>query len=1177
VSPTMADLASTAVDDLIDTCCPVLKERFLAWRVATRASSKSRFVRKRTCTRGELAGTMNIGSWLRSLGLEQYEAVFRENEIDVDLLHDLTDDHLRDMGLPLGARLKLRKAISARVSRPEPISPALPVARSGPLADTAERRQVTVMFSDLVGSTALATGMDPEDLREIFSAYQKCVADTVQRYDGFVARYMGDGVLVYFGYPRAHEDDAERAVRAGLELVIAVAALKSRVPLQTRIGIATGLVVVGELIGLGDTRERAIVGKTPNLAARLQGIAEANMVVICEGTRRLLGNLFALEDLGPKELRGLTDPTRAWAALRASSAEGRFEAMHATGLTTLIGRDEETELLRLRWSRAKTGEGQVLLLSGEAGIGKSRLTAALLECLADEPHLRLRYFCSPQRTSSALYPIIGQMERAAGLAHDDTPQARLDKFDAMLAKTSTSMQDAGLFAEMLSLPNDGRYPAPELTPQQRRQRTLDALNSQMEALSRSSPVLMIFEDAHWSDPTSLEALGRAVDRIQALPVLLIVTFRPEFEPPWIGRPYVTVLTVDRLAHRYVDAMIDQVVGDKLLPVSIRRDIIERTDGIPLFVEEMTKAVLETESEDEARRTAASVPSSAPAVPASLHASLMARLDRLDRAKELAQIGAAIGREFSHSLLAAVVCKPEAELGSGLDRLIQAGLLYRQGVPPRATYLFKHSLIQDAAYGTLLREPRRALHARIAETLESQFAEITENQPELLAGHCIQAGQIEKAALLWGKAGQRSAQRSALVEAIQQITLALDQIATLPATPALRREEIKLQVALIPQLLPVKGYSAPESKAAVERARLLIEQAEALGEPPEDPLLLFFVLYGPWVANYVGSKCDVGRELAVQFLALAEKQTATAPLMIGHRLMGISLLDTGDIVGALAHLDRALALYDAAEHRHLAARFGHDARVAALSIQSMALSVLGFRDAALAATERAVKEARKIGQAGLMYALNTASITHVLCGNYAEANAIIDELITLTDRTGSLFWAAWGIMQRGCVLALTGKASDAVQTITSGFTAWRATGSTTLMPSYLSYLAGAHAELGQFDKATLCIGEAMIAAEAKERWYEAEVNRIAGEIALLAPQPDMAKAEAYFERALAVAREQQAKSWELRAAMSMARLRRVQGKRDEAHRVLAPVYGWFTEGFDTLDLKDAKVLLGELAM
>jgi class 3 adenylate cyclase len=740
-----------------------------------------------------------IADWLKALGMSEYAERFAKNRIDLSVLPDLTDQDLEKLGVLLGDRRKMLRAI-AKLEVVENSGPVVDVAAAAFAAprptDTAERRQVTVMFSDLVGSTAMSARMDAEDLREVISAYQKCVTETVERFGGFVAKYMGDGVLIYFGYPQAHEDDAERAVRAGLELVGAVSALKPNAPLQTRVGIATGLVVVGDLIGSGEAQERGIVGETPNLAARLQGVAEPNVVVIAEDTRKLLGNLFELQDLGPKDLKGITGPAHAWAALRASSAEGRFEALHASGLTELVGREEELELLLRRWSRAKTGEGHVVLLSGEAGIGKSRLTAALLERLAAEQHTRLRYFCSPQHTDSALYPIIGQMERAAGLAHDDTPRARLDKLDAMLAQTTTSAEGAALFAEMLSLPNDGRYPALDLIPEQRRQRTLEALNLQIEALTRSTPVLMIFEDAHWTDPTSLEAFGRAVDQIRTLRVLLIVTFRPEFVAPWIGRPHVTALTINRLAQRDIDAMIDRVVGNKSLPASIRQDIIERTDGIPLFVEEMTKAVLEAESEGEARRTAGAVPSPALAVPASLHASLMARLDRLGSAKEVAQIGAAIGREFSHALLAGVARKPGAELGSALDRLIAAGLLFRQGVPPHATYLFKHALVQDAAYGTLLREPRRALHASIAETLETQFTEIAENQPELLAHHCTGAGLIEKAAVLWGKAGQRSLDRSALVEASEQLTRALDQIATLSPTPALRREEIKLQVALI---------------------------------------------------------------------------------------------------------------------------------------------------------------------------------------------------------------------------------------------------------------------------------------------------------------------------------------------------------------------------------------------
>jgi class 3 adenylate cyclase/predicted ATPase len=1117
-----------------------------------------------------------IADWLEKLGLGQYAQRFAENEIDISVLRHLSDQDLKDIGVPLGHRRKMLAAIGEHAVVAQ--APPEPSARAEPKPqDSAERRQVTVMFSDLVGSTALSARMDPEDLREVISAYQKCVAETVRRFGGFVAKYMGDGVLVYFGYPQAHEDDAERAVRAGLELIGAVSSLKHDAPLQTRVGIATGLVVVGDLIGSGAAQEQAIVGETPNLAARLQALAEPNMVVIADDTRRLLGNLFELEDLGAKDLKGIALPVRAWAALRASSAEGHFEALHTTGLTALVGREEELELLLRRWSRAKTGEGQVVLLSGEGGIGKSRLTAALLEHLDTEPHTRLRYFCSPQHTDSALYPIIGQMERAAGLGYDDTPKGRLDKLDAVLAQTSTSPEDVALFAEMLSLPNDGRYPALALTPERRRQRTLEALTSQLAGLASQQPVLMIFEDVQWIDPTSLEVLGRTVDRIKTLPVLLIVTFRPEFNPPWVGQSRVTSVTLNRLGEREAAAIIARLVGNKELPADVMAEIVQRTDGIPLFVEEMTKAVLEAESEGAARRTVAAVPSPALAVSASLHASLMARLDRLGPAKEVAQIGAAIGWEFSHALLAAVARKPEAELSAALDRLIAAGLLSRQGVPPHATYLFKHALVQDAAYGTLLREPRRALHARIAETLESQFAEIAERQPELLARHCTEAGLIGKAAGLWAKAGQRSLARSALVEAVEQLTRALGQIATLPATPALRREQIKLQVALITPLIHIKGYAAPETKAAAERARLLIEQAEALGELPEDPLLLFSVLYGFWVVSFLAFNGDVVRELAAQFLALAEKQGATVPLMIGHRLMGNSLTYTGDIAEGRAHYDQAIALYDPAEHRPLAMRFGQDPRVTVLSYRSFALWLLGYPEAALADADQALKDAREIGQAAtLMNVLGITSWTFIYCGNHAGVKAQADELVALADEKDASQWKASGTLLRGWLLALTGKASDAVQMIASGITAWRSTGATLRVPTHLALFAGAHAELGQFDDAWRCIGEAMTTIETtKERCWEAEVHRVAGEIALKSPAADAAKAEAYFARALAVARKQQAKSLELRAAMSMARLWRDQGKRDAARDLLAPVYGWFTEGFDTLDLKEAKALLDEL--
>ena len=760
-----------------------------------------------------------IREWLGSHGLSGYADRFAENKIDLSILPDLTDEDLKELGVLLGDRRRILRLIADLAPKSQ-----LPDASGSPPLEGAERRQVTVMFADLVGSTALSTGMDPEDLRDVFAAYSNCAEETVSKFGGNIAQYMGDGILVYFGYPHAHEDDAEQAVRAGLELITAVGGLKTRVPQQLRVGIATGVVVVGN-------QTPSIVGETPNLAARLQSLAKPNMVVISEGTRRLLGHLFELEDLGTRDLKGISAPVQVWAVLRPSSSTSRFEALHPSGMTTLVGREEEYELLRRRWGKAKEGEGQAVLLSGEAGIGKSHLMVAFAERLKGERFLRIRCFCSPQHTNSALYPIIDHVERSAGFARDDTLQTKLDKLDALLRQSWFSDEDFSLFVEMLSLPNEGRYPTLDLAPRQRRQTTMDALVRQVEILANPGPLLIIFEDAHWADPTTLELIGRLASHIANHRVLIVVSFRPEFEAPWIELAHVTALALNRLGPRDVDVMIDHIIGADALPAAVRQDIIERTDGIPLFVEEMTKAVLETASEDAARRLAGSVPSPAMAVPASLHASLMARLDRLGGSKELAQIGAAIGREFSHELLAAVASRPEAKLEMQLDRLVRAGLLFRQGAPPDAAYLFKHALVQDAAYGLLLREPRRHLHARIAETLESRFSETAEGKPEVLARHWAEAGEFERAAALWGKAARRSAQGSALVEAEEQLKRALDMIATLPSTPLLRQEEIKLQVELITPLLHVRGYAAPATRAAVDRARALMERAEELGQVP----------------------------------------------------------------------------------------------------------------------------------------------------------------------------------------------------------------------------------------------------------------------------------------------------------------------------------------------------------
>jgi class 3 adenylate cyclase len=673
---------------------------------------------------------------LETIGLAQYADAFHANDIDIDLLGQLDDQILKDIGVSsAGHRLRIRNAIAK-------LNPAVPLTKNDNVASaasetpaaSAERRQVTVMFSDLVGSTALSARMDPEDLREVISAYQKCVAETVQRFGGFVAKYMGDGVLVYFGYPQAHEDDAERAVRAGLELIAAVSALKTASPLQTRVGIATGLVVVGDLIGSGEALERGIVGETPNLAARLQGIAEPNTVLIAASTRKLIGNLFELQDLGPKDLKGIAEPVTAWAALHASSVESRFEALR-TATTPLVGRDEEIGLLMRRWTQAIAGDGCIVLISGEPGIGKSRLTEALHARIRMEPHTRLRFFCSPYHQDSALHPAIAQLERAAGFHRDDTVEERLSKLEALLAQAANDVTGvAPLFADLLSIPTGERYPALNLTPQKRKEKTLLALVAQAEGLAFRHPVLMIFEDVHWADPTTRELLDLLIDRAPRMRLLVLITYRPEFSPTWVGLPHVNLMTLSRLLLRQRAELISQMTGGKTLPREITEQIVERTDGVPLFIEELTKSVIESGVVADAGSFTftGAVPSLA--IPTSLQASLLARLDRLAQTREVAQIGATLGRSFSHELISAVAEMPRQRLDAALEQLVHAELIFRRGSPPDAEYTFKHALVQDAAYSTLLRSRRQQLHGRVAATFENHFAEVVASQPELIAQH-----------------------------------------------------------------------------------------------------------------------------------------------------------------------------------------------------------------------------------------------------------------------------------------------------------------------------------------------------------------------------------------------------------------------------------------------------------
>src|SRR6516162_156704 len=743
------------------------------------------------------------------------------------------------------------------------------------------------MFCDLVGSTPLSTRYDPEDLREIVGAYHRCVTDTVGLFGGFVAKYMGDGVLVYFGYPEAHEDDAERATRAGLAVIDAVGGLATQEPLNVRIGIATGLVVVGDLIGAGAAQERGVVGETPNLAARLQVLARPGTLVVADGTRRQIGTLFEIEDLGLQRLAGFTKPQRAWRVVGESGIVSRFEALRS-GTTPLVGRDEELDLLLRRWQQAKGAEGRVVLVSGEPGIGKSRLTAALSQQIESEPHTRLRYFCSPHDQDSALYPFIGQLERAAGFARDDTTATKLDKLEALLGDRAEP-GDLSLIAEMLSLSGGGHFPPLDFSPQRKKERTLAALLRQLQALARRQPVLMIFEDLHWIDPTSREALDLMVEKITNQPILLVTTYRPEFQPPWVGGSQVTVIALNRLGRNEGATLVHRLTDNLgALPPDVVDEIVERTDGVPLFVEELTKAVVEAGA-DRGYVSMAAVPPSSLAVPATLHASLLGRLDRLGpSAKNVAQAGAAIGRDFSYDLLAAAVQLAEPELQEALRRLVEAGLVFQRGMPPAAEYLFKHALVQDTAYSTLLRGPRQALHRRVAETLEQRFPDFVETRPEILAHHYGEAAIADKAIAYWHLAGKLSVAKAAVREATAQLRRGLSLLDRLPETRERKQLELDIHVTLTAALMAGKGYADLEVFAALERANRLVTETASVGTP-----LHFSVLYGLWISNFAGGAIAAALERATNFLSVAQSQPSSGPLLIGHRILALSLMLSGD--------------------------------------------------------------------------------------------------------------------------------------------------------------------------------------------------------------------------------------------------------------------------------------------
>ncbi|HXQ85023.1 MAG TPA: AAA family ATPase [Xanthobacteraceae bacterium] len=1067
---------------------------------------------------------------------------------------------------------KLGEAAAAATAAPAAAATPAPPPSVARAAAAAERRQLTVMFCDLVGSTALSTQLDPEDLGEVIAAYHKCAADVVSRFGGYVAKYMGDDVLVYFGYPEAHEADAENALRAGLALVDAIARLFKEGRHQVRIGIATGLVVVGELVGAGEAQERNVVGETPNLAARLQSAAAPNTVVIAATTRRLAGDLFEYEAIEPTQLKGFQELVSAWRVVRERTIASRFEALRAASRTPLIGREEEMELLLRRWQRIKDGEGRVVLLAGEPGIGKSRLTAALEDHLKQEAHVCLRYFCQPHQQGSALQPIMGQLAHAARFSPDDTPAEKRTKFEAMLTpEAGIAAADVGLFFELMGLAEARASDAADMDPQRKRRRLLGALIEQLADLARRGPVLILFEDVHWADPTSVELLTLVIERLQSLPILLVVTFRPDYQPPWTGQPHVTMLALNRLGRREREKLVEHITGGKSLPPELLDQIVDRTDGIPLFVEELTKAVLESEQlHEESDRYVLERPMQQLAIPTTLQDSLMARVDRLGSAREVLQIGAAIGREFSYEVLAAVAGLADAVLQDALIRLTEAEMLFLRGTPPNAVYSFKHALVQDTAYSPMLRARRQQLHSAIALVLEKRSPEVVNATPEVIAQQFEWAGQNEKAVEYWRRAGDRHLRRFAMKESIAHYSNALRLVAALPETP--QRDGLELGICLglgMAQQIGI-GPTSKEAAACYVRALTL---SRAL---PNREREQFLATWGVWFYNTMTGLTAESRVLADDLVAIARAMDDSDLLVEAYHARVPGLIRIPDFPALKESALEVIRLYDRERNRDHAYYFGgHDSRVCARSFYAVSLWGLGFPDQAQQMAWQCIEDARVLGHTfSLAHGLNMGGLTHLLLKDVDACRAITDELYPLAERNKFPWPLTYARFQRGWLKSQEGDRDAGIEQMLK---AANEAPAAVLQPIVLTLIAEQQMLAKRFDDAVGTLDRATNEMNTQgNRFYEAEIMRLRGEVSLAQSPDNATEAETAFRQALALAIRHCCRPLELRAVTSLARLLGKSGRREEARDVLAPIYGAFAEGFDRPDLQTAKTLLDELA-